>query len=94
LTSHIGRYKKPVSLAPVAAFQFDPEAAGDVDETNWPGVTLRKADTDDELIEAYRGTKSLPFRPGEHRRTAVKIVDDQGIENPKVPEVDRWRAYP
>ena len=26
-----------------AAFQFDPEAAKDIDETNWPGVTLLKA---------------------------------------------------
>ena len=26
-----------------AAFQFDPEAAKDIDETNWPGMTLLKA---------------------------------------------------
>ena len=26
-----------------AAFQFDPEAAKDIDETNWPGVTMLKA---------------------------------------------------
>ena len=26
-----------------AAFQFDPEASKDIDETNWPGVTLLKA---------------------------------------------------
>ena len=26
-----------------AAFQFDPEAAKDIDETQWPGVTLLKA---------------------------------------------------
>lgn len=26
-----------------AAFQFDPEAAKDIDETNWPGVTFLKA---------------------------------------------------
>ena len=37
-----------------------------------------KAEIDEDLIEAYRGTVSLPFEPGEHRRIAVKIVDDRG----------------
>ena len=71
-----------------AAFQFDPEAAKDIDETNWPGVTLLKAQMNADLIEAYRGTVSLPFEPGEHRRIAVKIVDDRGIESLKVLEVE------
>jgi len=31
---------------------------------------------------------SLPFEPGEHRRIAVKIVDDRGIESLKVMEID------
>jgi len=43
-----------------------------------------KAEIDEELIEAYRGTVSLPFEPGEHKRIAVKIVDDRGIESLKV----------
>jgi adenine-specific DNA-methyltransferase len=43
-----------------------------------------KAEIDEVLIEAYRGTVSLPFEPGEHRRIAVKIVDDRGIESLKV----------
>lgn len=175
-----------------AAFQFDPEAAKDIDETNWPGVTLLKAQMntdlltgdlkkkqnsnesfwligqpdvgppkkngdgkytvevrgfdyyntktggiesgdekkiavwmldpdydgrslyprqvffplagakdgwsrlaknlkvqiDEDLIEAYRGTVSLPFEPGDHRKVAVKIVDDRGIESLKVMEVE------
>ena len=174
-----------------AAFQFDPEAAKDIDETNWPGITLLKAqmnadlltedlkrkrasnesfwligqpdvqvetiadgkhrvsvqgfdyyntksgdvesggqdkiamwmldtdydgrslyprqvffpmagsndgwarlarnlraEIDEELIEAYRGGTSLPFEPGEHRRIAVKIVDDRGIESLKVIGLD------
>lgn len=173
-----------------AAFQFDPEAAKDIDETNWPGVTLLKAQMNGDLltgdlkkkrasnesfwligqpdvqldrikggkfcvevlgfdyydtkagnvksggtkniamwmldtdydgrslfpkqvffpmagskdgwarlarnlkaeidldkIEAYRGTVSLPFRPGVNRRIAVKIVDDRGIESLKIMEV-------
>lgn len=47
-----------------------------------------KAEVDEELIEAYRGTVSLPFAPGEHRRIAVKIVDDRGIESLKVMGFD------
>jgi len=43
-----------------------------------------KAEIDEERIEAYRGTVSLPFAPGPHKRVAVKIVDDRGIESLKV----------
>ena len=45
-----------------------------------------KAEIDEALIEAYRGTVSLPFAPGEHRRIAVKIIDDRGIESLKIVE--------
>jgi len=43
-----------------------------------------KAEIDEELIEAYRGTESLPFKAGEHKRVAVKIIDDRGIESLKI----------
>ena len=33
-----------------AAFQFDPEAAKNIDETNWPGVTLLKAQMNTDLM--------------------------------------------
>lgn len=33
-----------------AAFQFDPEAAKDIDEMNWPGVTLLKAQMNTDLM--------------------------------------------
>ena len=46
-----------------------------------------KAEIDETRIEAYRGTLSLPFELGEHRRAAVKIVDDRGIESLKIVEV-------
>ena len=46
-----------------------------------------KAEIDEDLIEAYRGTVSLPFEAGEHKRIAVKIVDDRGIESLKVMEL-------
>jgi len=46
-----------------------------------------KAEIDETLIEAYRGTVSLPFAPGTHGRVAVKIVDDRGIESLKILEL-------
>jgi len=46
-----------------------------------------KAEIDEELIETYRGTISLPFEAGEHQRIAVKIVDDRGIESLKIVEL-------
>ena len=46
-----------------------------------------KTEIDEELIEAYRGTVSLPFAPGGHGRIAVKIVDDRGIESLRVMEL-------
>ncbi len=46
-----------------------------------------KAEIDEELIESYRGTESLPFEAGEHKRAAVKIIDDRGIESLKIVEL-------
>lgn len=55
------------------------------EKEGWAGLAKNlKAEIDEELIEAYRGTVSLPFEPGEHRRVAVKIVDDRGIKSLKV----------
>ena len=44
-----------------------------------------KGEIDPNLIEAYRGTVSLPFEPGNY--VAVKVIDDRGIESLKVVEV-------
>ena len=33
-----------------AAFQFDPEAAKDIDETHWPGVTLLKVQMNADML--------------------------------------------
>ena len=46
-----------------------------------------KAEIDEDLIEAYRGTLSLPFEASENKRIAVKIVDDRGIESLKIIEL-------
>jgi len=41
-----------------------------------------KAEIDEEKIEAFRGTVSLPFTPG--KAVAVKIIDARGIESLKI----------
>jgi adenine-specific DNA-methyltransferase len=41
-----------------------------------------KAEIDEEKIEAFRGTLSLPFTPG--KNVAVKIIDARGIESLKI----------
>ena len=46
-----------------------------------------KAEIDEDMIEAYKGSQSLPFELGRNSRIAVKIVDDRGIESLKVVEV-------
>ena len=47
-----------------------------------------KAEIDEELIEAYKGTVSLPFEAGENKQIAVKIVDDRGIESLKIMNLE------
>jgi adenine-specific DNA-methyltransferase len=64
---------------------FFPKAAED---EGWARLARNlKAEIDPELIQAYRGTVSLPFEPGEFRRVAVKVIDDRGIESLKLVEV-------
>lgn len=47
-----------------------------------------KAEIEADLLKAYVGTQSLPFRAGDHRRAAVKIIDDRGIESLKIVDLD------
>jgi len=47
-----------------------------------------RAEIDEERIEAYRGSVSLPFERGGHGRIAVKIVDDRGIESLRIVELE------
>jgi adenine-specific DNA-methyltransferase len=59
------------------------------DKEGWARLARNlKGEIDPDLIEAYRGTVSLPFTPGQHRRAAVKIVDDRGVESLKVVTLD------
>ncbi len=43
-----------------------------------------RAELDEERMGAFHGTVSLPFEAGDHRKVAVKIVDDRGIESLKI----------
>lgn len=40
----------PPKMLIFAAFQFDPEAAKDIDETQWPGITLLKVQINTDLL--------------------------------------------
>jgi adenine-specific DNA-methyltransferase len=44
-----------------------------------------KAEIDEEKIEFFRGTVSLPFTPGV--QIAIKIIDDRGIESLKIIKI-------
>ena len=46
-----------------------------------------KAEIDQDLIEKYRGTESLPFALKDNTNIAVKIIDDRGIESLKIISV-------
>lgn len=55
--------------------------AGSKDGWTKLGKNLR-AEIDEDMLEAFKTTGSLPFMPG--RQIAVKIVDNRGIESIKV----------
>lgn len=48
-----------------------------------------RAELNEDLLEQFHGTVSLPFSAGEHECIAVKIVDDRGIESLKVIRLDQ-----
>ncbi len=43
-----------------------------------------KTELDMNLVECYRGTESILFKPGDNRRAAIKIIDDRGIESLRI----------
>ena len=59
------------------------------DEDGWTKLARNlNAETDTNLIQAYRCTVSFPVEPGERRRTTAKIIHDLGIEDLKVEELE------
>ena len=47
-----------------------------------------RAELDEDLLEQFHGSVSLPFEAGENRCVAVKIVDDRGIESLKIMSLE------
>lgn len=47
-----------------------------------------RSELDEDLLEQFHGTVSLPFEAGDNRRIAVKIVDDRGIESLKIMSLE------
>jgi len=47
-----------------------------------------RAELDESRLQQFQGTVSLPFAAGEHRKIAVKIIDDRGIESLKVMSLE------
>jgi adenine-specific DNA-methyltransferase len=60
--------------------------AGAKDGWNRLKKTIR-AELDENLLQQFHGTVSLPFEAGDHKRVAVKIVDDRGIESLKIMDL-------
>ena len=40
-----------------------------------------KSEINEELIDKFKGTESIPFKAENHKKIAVKIIDDRGIES-------------
>ena len=70
-----------------AAFQFDPEAAKDIDETNWPGVTLLKAQMNADLL-----TEDLKKKRSSNE--SFWLIGQPDIEEERITTKDhkgKWR---
>jgi ferredoxin len=81
-----------------AAFQFDPEAAKDIDETDWPGVTLLKvqmnADLLTEDLKKKRASNESFWLIGQPDITFKKIKDgdDKGKYRVEVMGFDYYNT--
>ncbi|MBC7109087.1 MAG: site-specific DNA-methyltransferase [Methanomassiliicoccales archaeon] len=53
-----------------------------------------KATIPEEAFEQMRGTVSFPFKPGEHNRIAVKVIDFRGNEVVRVQALSRAEYQP
>jgi adenine-specific DNA-methyltransferase len=62
--------------------------AGAKDGWNKLKKTIR-AELDESRLAEYHGTVSLPFKAGENCKSAIKIVDDRGIESLKIIPLDQ-----
>lgn len=46
-----------------------------------------KGEVDENLLEVFSGTESLPFKAGKEKKIAVKIIDNRGIESFVIKEL-------
>lgn len=56
------------------AFQFDPEARKDIEETNWPGITLLEAQMDQDLL-----TEDLKKKPKDKYSPAFWLIGQPDV---------------
>jgi len=68
-----------------AFFPGDPKAWDKLQRT-------LKAQIDPEAFEQMRSTASFPFKPGDHKRIAVKVIDFRGNEVVRVVSLNRQRS--
>lgn len=62
------------------------------DEDAWDKIQRAlRATIDEESFERMRGTHSFPFKPGAHKRIAVKVIDFRGNEVVRVMGLDGVR---
>ena len=47
-----------------------------------------KSEINEQFIEHFTGTTSLPFSAGKNKQIAVKIVDDRGIESLRIIKIE------
>ena len=78
-----GRYDRRSFLVSQA---FVPGAAGGADPWERLSRALRGW-VDPDAFEILRGTVSLPFRAGQERRVAVKVIDFRGNEAIRILEL-------
>ena len=66
---------------------FFPADEGNIQKLYLKMTTSLKAVIDEDLIERYKSNTSLPFKAGEHKTIAVKIIDNAGRETLKVEKL-------
>ncbi len=47
-----------------------------------------RSEINEDLIDQFKGTESLPFKLESHKKIAVKIIDDRGIESLVIKALD------
>ena len=67
-----------------AAFQFDPEAAKDIDETDWPGVELLRAEMNSDL-------QTDDLKAGRTANESFWLVGQPEVEATRLDD-GRWRV--